>query len=82
MGNTGTQDIPAFTTGTATLSGGTVTISASTVTANSRILLTGTWTTTTSTGALSANTIIPGVSFKVNSNNILDGSSFTYMIVG
>lgn len=79
----GTQDQPAFTIGTSTLStGGTVTISTTVVTANSKIILTSNFVSNISTGVLSATNIVAGTSFKVTSNNTLDTQPFTYMIVG
>lgn len=82
MGNTATQDQPIFTTGTGTLSSGTVTVSNTNVTANSMIFLTDTTNSITNLGALTVSAKSVGTSFTVKSANILDASTFNYMIIG
>ncbi len=82
MGNIGTQDIPAFTTGTGTLSSGTVVISNAAVTSNSMIFLTDTTNSLTNMGALTVSAKVAGTNFTVKSLNVLDTSTFNYMIVG
>lgn len=68
--------------GTGTLSGGTATISTTAVTASSRIFVTDTGTSLTNVGALQVPTsgITAGTSFIVNSTNILDSSTFIWII--
>lgn len=82
MAGTGTQDQPAFTTGTGTLSSGTVTISNTAVTANSVILLTDTASSLTNLGPLTISSKTAGTGFTVKSTNVLDASTFNYMIIG
>lgn len=79
---TGTQDKPAFTTGTGTLSSGAATISNTVVTASSMIFLTDTTNTITNLGALSVASQTAGTGFTVKSANVLDTSTFNYMVVG
>lgn len=76
------QDRPVFTTGTGTLSSGTVIISNTAVTANSMIFLTDTTNSLTNMGALTVSAKSVGTNFTVKSLNILDTSTFNYMIVG
>ncbi len=65
--------------GTGTLSGGTVTISTTAVTSSSLIFITDTGGS--NIGSLSVGTVTNGVSFVVNSNNVLDGSTFNWFII-
>lgn len=65
--------------GTGTLSGGTATISTTAVAANSRIFLTDTGGGA-NIGSLTAGTITAGTSFVVNSTNVLDSSTFNWII--
>lgn len=82
--STGTQDIPAIamTLGTGTLSSGTTTVSNSAVTSTSKIFLQDTNAVLTNVGILSVTSKIAGTSFTVTSANVLDSSTFNYMIVG
>jgi hypothetical protein len=79
---TGTQDQPSFTTGTGTLSSGTVTIPASQVTASSIIMLTDTASSLTNLGTLTVSSKTAGTGFTAKSANVLDASTFNYMIIG
>lgn len=81
-GNTGTQDKPVWTTGAGTLSSGAATISNTAVTANSVILLTDTTNSITNLGALTVATQTANTGFTVKSSNVLDTSTFSYIIVG
>lgn len=67
--------------GTGTLSGGTVTISTTAVTSNSLIFLTDTAATLTNVGTLSVSAKSAGTSFTVTSANVLDTSTFNWLIV-
>lgn len=67
--------------GTGTLSGGTATISTTAVTSVSLIFLTDTGATLTNVGALSVTAKTAGTSFTVGSTNVLDTSTFNWMIV-
>lgn len=67
--------------GTGTLSGGTVTISTTAVTANSLIFLTDTASVLTNVGTLSVSAKSAGVSFTVTSANVLDTSTFNWLII-
>jgi hypothetical protein len=80
--NTGTQDKPAFTTGTGTLSSGAATITNTAVTATSIILLTDTNSSITNLGAITLTGQTAGTGFTVKSSNVLDTSTFNYMIIG
>jgi hypothetical protein len=80
--STGTQDTPAFSTGSGTLSSGAATISNTAVTANSKIFLTDTTNSITNLGALTVGTQTANTGFTVKSANVLDTSTFNYMIVG
>lgn len=71
-----------ITTGTGTLSSGTVTISNAAVTANSVIFLTDTTNSITNLGALTVSSQTAGTGFVVKSANVLDTSTFNYMIIG
>lgn len=82
MSGTGTQDKPVWTTGSGTLSSGTVTISNTSVTASSLIFLTDTTSSITNLGALTVSSQTAGTGFTVKSANVLDTSTFNYMIVG
>lgn len=82
MGNTATQDKPVFTTGTGTLSSGAATVTNAAVTASSVIFLTDTTNSITNLGALTVGTQTPNTGFTVKSANVLDTSTFNYMIVG
>lgn len=67
-------------TGNAVLVGGAVTVSTTAVTANSKILL----TRKTSGGTIGTSityTISAGTSFTITSDNVLDTSTFTWLIV-
>lgn len=66
--------------GNAPLVGGTVTVSNTTVTANTLVVL----TRKTSGGTIGTSityTLSAGVSFTITSDNILDTSTFTYMLI-
>lgn len=67
--------------GTGTLTGGTVTISTTAVTANSLIFLTDTSGSVTNVGNLTVSAKSAGVSFTVTSTNVLDVSTFNWLIV-
>lgn len=69
------------TMGTATLAAGTVVVNTTKVTANSRIFLTINGGTLTNVGAIYVSARTAGTSFTVSSLNILDASSFAWMIV-
>lgn len=71
-----------ITAGTGTLSSGTATITNAAVTANSVIFLTDTAATLTNVGVLSVSSKTAGTGFTVTSANVLDSSTFNYMIVG
>lgn len=79
---TGTQDKPVWTTGTGTLSSGAATVSNTAVTASSIIFLTDTTNSITNLGAITVATQTASTGFTVKSSNILDASTFNYMIVG
>lgn len=79
---TGTQDKPVWTVGTGTLVSGAATISNTAVTASSTIMLTDTTNSITNLGALSVATQTATTGFTVKSSNVLDTSTFNYMIVG
>lgn len=67
--------------GTGTLSGGTVTISTTAVTSNSLIFLQDTAASLTNVGVLSVSAKSAGTSFTVTSANVLDTSTFNWLIV-
>lgn len=69
--------------GTGTLVGGSATISTTAVTANSLIFVTDTAISLTNVGTLTVPTasIIAGTSFVVKSTNILDISTFSWLII-
>lgn len=67
--------------GTGTLSGGTVTISTTAVTSNSLIFLQDTASTLTNVGVLAISSKSAGTSFTVTSANVLDTSTFNWLIV-
>lgn len=67
--------------GTGTLSGGTVTISTTAVTASSLIFLTDATASLTNVGTLSVTSKSAGVSFTVTSANVLDSSTFNWLII-
>lgn len=75
-------DTGAFATGTGTLSSGAVTITNTAVTANSKIFLTDTASSITNLGALTVSSQTAGTGFNVKSSNVLDTSTFGYMIIG
>lgn len=67
--------------GTATLTGGTVTVSTTAVTANSLIFLTDAAASLTNVGPLSVTSKTAGTSFTVTSTNVLDTSTFNWLII-
>lgn len=67
--------------GTGTLAAGTVTISTTAVTASSLIFLTDTTNSLTNLGILTVSSKTAGTSFTVKSSNVLDTSTFNWMIV-
>lgn len=67
--------------GTGTLSSGTVTISTTAVTSSSLIFLTDTASSVTNVGTLTVSAKTAGVSFVVTSANVLDSSTFNWLIV-
>jgi hypothetical protein len=71
-----------ITLGTGTLASGTVTISNTAVTSKSIIFLTDTTSSITNLGALTISSQTAGTGFTVKSANVLDTSTFNYMIVG
>lgn len=71
-----------LTTGAGTLAAGAATITNAAVTATSTILLTDTTSSITNLGALSVASQTAGTGFTVKSSNILDTSTFAYLIVG
>lgn len=79
-----TQDTPpvSLKRGTATLSasGGNVTVTDSAMKTSSMVLMTDTKANTTSMGSLTITTKSNG-SFVVQSTNILDNSTFDYVIM-
>lgn len=82
MGNVGTQDVPFLTRGTGTLNGagGNVTISDPAMKTTSIVVITYTKANTTSMGSPTITTKSNG-SFVVQSTNILDSSTFDYVIM-
>lgn len=82
MGNTSTQDKPVWTTGTGTLSSGAATVSNTAVTVSSIIFLTDTTNSITNLGAITVATQTANTGFTVKSSNVLDTSTFNYMIIG
>lgn len=82
-GNGIAQDLAKpFTTGTGALSSGAATVANTAVTASSVIFLTDTTNSITNLGALSVATQTAGTGFTVKSSNVLDTSTFNYMIIG
>lgn len=71
-----------ITTGTGTLASGTATISAPAVTASSTIFVTDTAATLTNVGILAVTAKTAGTGFTVTSANVLDGSTFNWLIIG
>jgi hypothetical protein len=70
------------TVGTSTLSGGTVTVSTTAVTASSKIFLTDATTgALTNIGTPTVGTVTAGVSFVINSSNVLDTSNINWLII-
>lgn len=67
--------------GTGTLVGGTATISTTTVTASSLIFITDTAASLTNVGVMSVTSKSAGVSFTVTSANVLDVSTFNWLII-
>lgn len=68
------------TMGTGTLSGGTLVVSTTKVTANSRIFLADQGGTVTNIGSLYVSARSAGTSFTVSSSNVLDASTFAWII--
>lgn len=66
--------------GTGTLSGGTLVVSTTKVTANSRIFLSDQGGTITNIGSLYISARSAGTSFTVSSSNVLDASTFAWII--
>lgn len=71
---------PTLTRGTGTLSSGTATISDPAMKTTSMVVTTDTKANTTSMGSLTVTTKATG-SFTVQSTNILDSSTFDYVIM-
>lgn len=69
------------TLGTGTLSGGTVTINTTKVTASSRIFLTATQAGVVNIGVMTVSAIVAGTSFTVTSSNVLDSSTFNWVVL-
>jgi len=69
------------TMGQGTLSGGTLVVSTTKVTANSRIFLTCEGGTVTNLGTLYISARSVGTSFTVSSSNVLDVSTFSWVIL-
>lgn len=69
------------TAGTGTLSGGTVTIATTAVTASSLIFITDTSSGATNVGTLRVSAQTAGTSFVVTSSNVLDASTFNWLII-
>jgi hypothetical protein len=67
--------------GTGTLASGTATISTTAVTAASLIFLTDTQSGVVNIGILTVSAISAGVSFTVKSSNVLDASTFNWLIM-
>ncbi len=76
---TGTQDIPQPARGSGTLSSGTVTVNNANALTTSTILINDTNNSITNVGALRVSTKSSG-SFVVSSTNVLDSSTFDYVI--
>lgn len=70
-----------MTPGTGTLVAGTATVSNTAVTSSSVILLTDTTASLTNVGVLSVSAKSAGTSFTVTSANVLDTSTFNYLII-
>lgn len=71
-----------MTTGSGTLVGGAATISNSAVSTSSIIILTDTAGAITNVGSLTVPTKTAGTGFTVSSTNVLDTSTFNWMVVG
>lgn len=69
------------TMGTGTLSAGTLVVSTTKVTANSRIFISDNGGTVTNLGTLYISARTAGTSFTVSSTNILDASTFAWIII-
>lgn len=67
--------------GIGTLSGGTATIATTAVTTNSLIFLTDTGASLTNVGALSVTSKTAGTGFTVGSTNVLDSSTFNWLLI-
>lgn len=67
--------------GTGTLSGGAATIATTAVTSGSFVFLTDTGASLTNVGALSVTSKTAGTGFTVGSTNILDTSTFNWLVV-
>lgn len=67
--------------GTGTLSSGTATISTTAVTASSLIFITDTASSLTNIGTPSVSSKSAGTSFTVTSSNVLDSSTFNWLII-
>lgn len=67
--------------GTGTLSSGTVTISTTAVTASSLIFITDTSSGSTNVGTLRVSAQTANTSFVVTSSNVLDASTFNWLII-
>lgn len=67
--------------GTGTLTAGTVTISTTAVHSTSFVFLTDTGSSITNLGNLQVSAIVDGTSFTVQSSNILDTSTFNWIII-
>lgn len=71
-----------ITTGTGTLSSGAAMITNAAVTSKSIIFLTDTASSITNLGALTIASQTAGTGFTVKSANVLDTSTFNYLIFG
>lgn len=67
--------------GTGTLVGGTATISTTAVTASSLVFITDTASSLTNIGTPSVTAISAGTSFTVTSSNVLDTSTFNWLVI-
>jgi hypothetical protein len=79
MSGIGTQDTPQPARGSGVLSSGTVTVNNTNALSTSTILINDTNTTITNVGALRVSSKSNG-SFVVSSTNVLDSSTFDYVI--
>lgn len=71
-----------LTPGSGTLSSGAATITNVAVSSNSVIMLTDTTNALTNLGSLTVGTQTAGTGFTVKSTNVLDSSTFAYLIIG